>query len=129
MRNRTTRQMMALLIGACLALVGCEGDDGGGDSNVDVTGTWTGTVVKTANNETGTATLVLTQSGTSVTGTEHDTWTQSAGVQGSVNGSTVTLTVRDDVGTYVSAQVSGNSMACTWTSGDGTSGTGTLTRQ
>ena len=129
MQSITTRLMMTMLIGACLAFVGCEGDDSGGDSNVDVTGTWTGTVVKTTNNETGTATLVLTQSGTSVSGTEHDTWTQSAGVQGSVNGSTVSLTVNDDVGTYVSAQVSGNSMTFTWTSGDGTSGTGTLTRQ
>lgn len=139
MLNTPTRLLWILLMGTCLALVGCEDDGGGNDSNgtsesnVDVTGTWTGTIVDTTQNETGTGTMVLTQNGTSVAGTQTATWSQRASgttrVTGSVNGSTVTLTFADEAVTQMSAQVSGNSMACTWTSQEGNSGTAALTRR
>lgn len=119
--------MLALLVGAGVGLVGCE-DSGGDDSPVDVTGTWTGEIVKESG-ERGTGTLVLEQNGTVVTGASHDTWTPNAVVQGTVDGRHVELTIQDDVGTHLSGQVSGDRMDYTWTSGDGTSGSGTITRQ
>ncbi|HOW97528.1 MAG TPA: hypothetical protein P5567_02710 [Kiritimatiellia bacterium] len=128
MRNKILAMLMSLWMGAGLVLVGCEDDGGGDDSPVDVTGTWTGEIVKESG-ETGTGTLILVQNGTNVTGTDHDTWTANAAVQGSVDGRNVELTIMDDVGTHLSGHVSGDRMDYTWTSGDGTSGSGTLTRQ
>ena len=58
-----------------------------------------------------------------------ETWTARAAVQGTVSGRSVDLTIMDDVGTSLSGEVSGNTMVCIWTSGDGTTGTGTLLRE
>ena len=129
MKAKGIIQTVILSIGVSLFIIACDGGGGDGDSTVDVTGTWTGAIVKTTTQENGTATLVLIQDGTNVTGTEQDTWTARAAVQGTVSGRNVELTIMDDVGTRLSGEVSGNTMACTWTSGDGTTGTGTLLRE
>ena len=131
MRNTAAKLAMAWLMGAGLALVGCGGDDDGGASTVDVTGTWTGTIQK--ENDAGTGTMILVQNGTDVTGTETDTWSQRAGVTGrvtgTVDGHSVSLTVVDESVSQISAQVSGDTMTCTWTNNDGDSGTAEFERQ
>jgi len=129
MKAKCIIQTVILSIGISLFTVACDDGGGDGDATVDVTGTWTGAIVKTTTQENGTATLVLIQDGTNVTGTEQDTWTTRAAVQGTVSGRNVDLTIMDDVGTRLSGEVSGNTMVCTWTSGDGTTGTGTLLRE
>lgn len=134
MTNINMRWWLAMGVGACLVLAGCgggDGNDGDGEADVDVTGTWTGTIHK--ENDTGTGTIVLAQNGTDVTGTETDTWSQRAGVTGrvtgTVDGHSVSLTVVDESVSQISAQVSGDTMTCTWTNNDGDSGTAEFERQ
>lgn len=105
---------------------GCENE--GEDSDVDVTGTWSGTIENTTSDETSDATLDLVQDGTNVTGTTGTGWGASS-VTGAVSGSSVSLTISGETATEVDADVAGDSMTATWSNDDGASGTAELERE
>ena len=75
MQNSTARFALALLTGACLAFVGCESDDGGGQSWTapsNINGAWVATDLPDVggpDTSPQSRTLVLTQNGASVSGT------------------------------------------------------------
>ena len=135
MQSTTARLMLALLMGVCLALVGCESDDDGGDvssqgdSSVNVTGTWD-VNVQNADGSTRSLTLTLTQAGTAVSGTAVNNVQGGSGtVTGSVSGNAVTLTLSGE-GTYgLVGTVSGNTMTGTGGQGSDRSSTFTATRR
>ncbi|WP_136080316.1 hypothetical protein [Pontiella desulfatans] len=111
MQKPTRRLMTALLLGASLALIGCGGDDDGGDNgseaNSSIVGTWTGHV-----NSTHAATLVLNSDNTAQWSTD-----DSNGIIGgnySINGNQLIVALIVD-GTTINLDllVSGSSISGT----------------
>ena len=152
MRNTRARLMVVLLMGACLALLGCE-DDNDNDGNSQVQGTWTGVVTASGLDndvtldfsftfdENGNVTSfvggppttslsgsIAVASDDSVSGTLHSTHNTHDGVE-------TETTVWQWSGRLVSANQMTVSIVAQWsnTSGSGSSGSylvsGTLTRQ
>jgi len=120
-----TRFILALIMGACLALTGCE-DDGGDSASVNLTGTWS-----VLDNEGDRWVLSLTQSGSSLSGSMQQVGDVDVEtITGSVSGYSVTF--QTSTGTIATGTVntSGNSMGGTLAnSGTGDAGTWSATRQ
>jgi hypothetical protein len=89
---------LTVLLGAVLVLGACEDHEGfpaiiTGPENGSFAGTWTGEYTNSANpGVISAATLQLTQTGTSVTGTLATSPGRTANLSGSVNGSRLTAT-------------------------------------
>jgi len=129
MRN-TRRLMLALLMGVCLAIVGCEdGDDDSGSAPDSIAGTWNMTASgEGAGNHV--ITLYLSQSGITVSGPAYDVTENASGtVTGTYSAGSVSLTITMPWGTgTASGTASGNQMGGTWLGG-GMQGTWSATRQ
>ncbi len=100
---RTRRGIIAVLLGATVALTAaCGGSSSTSPSNaVDLTGTWTGTASDSSGNAT--VTVTLAQSGAAFSGTGHlqsTASTATATVAGTVSGNTLTFTWTIPVGGY-----------------------------
>jgi len=129
MQNTSARLIVALLVGATIALTGCEDDGGGSSPTVDVTGIWRGITLGASHS----ATLTLSQSGSSVSGTFVRNDGLSGTVPGSVSGNTFVGTASYSAGTVTfDATVSQNTMSGSYSVREGgsvvESGTFTGTR-
>jgi hypothetical protein len=116
------KRMMSLLLGLVVAfsLGACDSDDddGGGGSGGSAAGTWTGTGNYVFNSVPITAfTMNLTQSGNAISGTYSITRdarpTMTGSLSGTVNGSSITLTM--PAHGYANGTFGGNSMTLNWT--------------
>lgn len=123
--------LVALGMGILAGVVGCEGGDGGDGGtppSVDVTGTW---VASVSFGET--ATLNMTQTGSSVAGSFSSNFGSKGTLSGSVSGNTVRLTLNETVfnriTTDVTGTVDGNRMSGTLSQSDGDSATFTATKR
>jgi hypothetical protein len=87
---------LVILMLTVLTLSGCGGggssSGGGTPPTIDATGMWRGTVIETAFG-TSTATLILVQSGASVTGTYSTSLNSTGSVSGSVSGNVLSCSI------------------------------------
>ncbi len=115
--------MRPWLVGMVIAMtVGCGGDDGNGPSGLNITGTFQGQVTASpAPGAVTQATLVLTQSGTAITGSYSDENGRSATVAGTLSGTHV-----DGTATYTDA-CGGSATSDSDVSNNGNTLTGTFT--
>ena len=131
---KATWRMLAA-VGVALVLAGCGGsdDDDGGSAanNADVTGNWTGTWVNTATGDTGVWTMVLAQTGDTVTGTDQVDGTNDGVVSGLVEGNVFSYSITEGADLVETGEltVDGDTMSGTWADPlTGSAGTTILTR-
>lgn len=114
-----------------ITFVGCDSGGGDGDDNtptVNISGTW---IARTSVGET--ATLVMTQNGSAVTGTFSSNFGSKGTLSGSVSGTTVNLTLQETnynrIKTQAKGFVDGNIMTGTFTQSDNDSANFTANKQ
>lgn len=129
---KALRWVAMACVGATLGFVGC---DGGSDAtpDADVSGTWTGPVTRNDGLGTAQTTLVLTRTGSEVSGTYTEGGFGTEQITGVVDGNSVVLSLaRSGYSTTFDLDVDGDAMTGTWTSlgdtGASSSGTISLTR-
>ena len=133
MRNTITKLMLALLIGACLALVGCESDNdnGNGDtpSSVNLSGNWRGRI--NMNGEVfSRGNFAITHSGSSISGTwladGNSPRSDTATLSGTASGGVINATVIGPAGSNWVATGNGtytqSSITMVWSDSYGDSG-------
>ena len=103
MQSITTKLIMWLLVGVCMAFVGCESNDDGSSTPRDYSGTWN---VSAGGEQV--LQITITQNGSAVSGSVSD----GGSFSGTVNGNTMTFSADEVTGSV---------------SGDGNTASGSMT--